>query len=68
MRSTVFEIVIHNQTVEINTKGFGHRVGMSQYGADAMAVQGADYIAILQHYYKDVEIVHMNEYGTDLNH
>lgn len=68
LRSTVFEIVIHNQTVEINTKGFGHRVGLSQYGADAMAVQGADYIAILQHYYKDVEIVHMNEYGTDLNH
>ena len=68
LRSTVFEIVIHNQTVEINTKGFGHRVGMSQYGADAMAVQGADYIAILQHYYKDVEIVHMNEYGADLNH
>ncbi len=37
--------------VEIKTRGYGHRVGMSQYGADAMAEAGSDYKAILTHYY-----------------
>lgn len=35
--------------------GYGHGVGMSQYGAQAMAESGADYRAILAHYYKGVE-------------
>ena len=37
--------------IEFTTKGKGHRVGMSQYGAQAMAQAGSDYAAILQHYY-----------------
>lgn len=68
LRSTVFEISVEDQTVRINTKGFGHRVGMSQYGADAMAVQGADYIAILKHYYKGVDVADLNEYGNAVYH
>ena len=32
-------------------KGYGHRVGMSQYGADAMALGGSSYAEILAHYY-----------------
>ena len=39
------------ETIRIDTYGFGHRVGMSQYGANAMAREGADYAAILTHYY-----------------
>ena len=35
----------------IETRGWGHRVGMSQYGADAMAVLGKTYEEILAHYY-----------------
>ncbi len=35
----------------ITTYGYGHRVGMSQYGADAMAVTGSTYDEILSHYY-----------------
>src|SRR5690606_28502026 len=37
--------------VELEVRGWGHGVGMSQYGADGMARQGHDYRAILQHYY-----------------
>lgn len=36
--------------------GFGHGIGVSQYGAKAMAESGYDYEEILQHYYQDVEI------------
>ncbi len=51
LRSTAFAIHIVSDTVTITTKGYGHRVGMSQYGAEAMAVQGASYEEILSHYY-----------------
>lgn len=51
LRSTVFTATVIGNHVIITTKGFGHRVGMSQYGADAMAVQGADYEEILAHYF-----------------
>ena len=51
LRSTAFAISPVGNTVTITTKGFGHRVGMSQYGAEAMAVQGKTYKEILAHYY-----------------
>ena len=51
LRSTAFVITNLEDSVIITTKGFGHRVGMSQYGADAMAVQGSNYTEILAHYY-----------------
>lgn len=38
-------------------KGYGHNVGMSQYGADYMARQGADFKEILEHYYTGVKVV-----------
>lgn len=57
LRSTAFVISIVGSTVTITTKGYGHRVGMSQYGADAMAVQGNTYDQILSHYYKGTELV-----------
>jgi len=40
----------------ITTKGYGHRVGMSQYGANAMAVAGSTYQEILAHYYPGTEL------------
>ena len=51
LRSTAFSITTLHDTVVITTKGFGHRVGMSQYGAQAMALSGANYEEILAHYY-----------------
>jgi stage II sporulation protein D len=37
-------------------KGFGHSVGMSQWGAQGMALRGSDYEQILKHYYKGIEL------------
>ena len=58
LRSTAFVLTAIGDTVTITTKGFGHRVGMSQYGADAMAVSGCDFEEILSHYYKDTVLEH----------
>ncbi len=57
LRSTVFVISIVGKTVTVTTKGYGHRVGMSQYGADAMAVQGKTYPEILAHYYQNTQMI-----------
>lgn len=51
LRSTSMEISVANGIVTVVTRGFGHRVGMSQYGADAMAASGCTYPQILNHYY-----------------
>lgn len=56
LKSTSMQIDVDGEIVRITTKGKGHRVGMSQYGADAMAKNGADYKEILYHYYNDTEI------------
>ncbi len=52
LRSTAFVITAVGDSITITTKGFGHRVGMSQYGAEAMAIEGKDYKSILEHYYQ----------------
>ena len=49
--STAFSVTSVGGVIEIVTRGFGHRVGMSQYGAEAMAVGGSSYREILAHYY-----------------
>ncbi len=56
LRSTAFTITQSGSTITITTKGYGHRVGMSQYGADAMAVTGKGYQEILSHYYRGTEL------------
>ena len=51
LRSTAFTITVQENMIQVETLGYGHRVGMSQYGADAMAAAGSDYQQILSHYY-----------------
>lgn len=51
LRSTAFLVIVKEDTILFETKGYGHRVGMSQYGADAMASEGYPYDQILLHYY-----------------
>ena len=41
----------------VKGQGYGHGVGMSQWGAHGLAEQGADFRAILQHYYRGAEVV-----------
>ncbi len=60
LNSANFTITI-DDSVLIRTTGYGHGVGMSQYGARAMALEGADYREILSHYYTGVEIERMEQ-------
>lgn len=56
LKSTDFTITVDNDIVSILTYGFGHGVGMSQYGALGMANSGYTYQDILTHYYPNTEI------------
>lgn len=51
LRSADFDISINGNNANITTRGFGHGVGMSQYGANGMANAGYGYQNILSHYY-----------------
>lgn len=57
LRSTDLRAFTLGGRVYFSTQGYGHGVGMSQYGADAMARSGADYKEILVHYYPTGEIM-----------
>ncbi|MGD1865763.1 MAG: SpoIID/LytB domain-containing protein [Phormidesmis sp.] len=56
LRSTRFEIEIADSQVIVNGSGFGHGVGMSQWGARSLAEQGWSFEQILQHYYQSTAI------------
>lgn len=56
LRSSYFSITQEGDIVKVTTKGYGHGVGMSQYGALAMAKKGYPYDEILKYYYQGVEI------------
>lgn len=56
LKSSTFEISHADGGFTFSVKGYGHGVGMSQYGADYMAKQGFDFKKILSHYYSGVEI------------
>jgi stage II sporulation protein D len=56
LRSTIATISVADGNISIDTKGYGHRVGMSQHGANVMAKQEIEYRDILKYYYTDVEI------------
>ena len=56
LRSTAFSLDWADGVFQFTVTGFGHGVGMSQYGANVMADRGADYRAILAHYYPGTEL------------
>ncbi|MBE6152459.1 MAG: stage II sporulation protein D [Firmicutes bacterium] len=56
LRSTDFDIEINNDVMTIITRGYGHGVGMSQYGANEMAKKGYNYQGIINHYYNGVKL------------
>ena len=59
LRSTAFSVSVDGKTITVTTRGFGHRVGMSQYGAQAMARTGSSCAEILAHYYTGAELVRL---------
>lgn len=56
LRSSDFDLEILDDTVNITTRGYGHGVGLSQYGANEMAKNGYNYEEIVKYYYKGVNI------------
>ncbi|MEA4816663.1 MAG: stage II sporulation protein D [Lachnospiraceae bacterium] len=61
LRSAAFTIRQDGENVIFTTKGYGHGAGMSQYGANFMALSGAKYEEILIHYYTGVSIKNIND-------
>ena len=59
LRSTKFIWKIDEGQLSITTTGYGHGVGMCQYGAKGLALEGKNYKEILTHYYTGVKIVEM---------
>ena len=55
-RSTSFEYKKTADGWEFTVHGYGHGVGMSQYGANQMAIDGSTYDQILKHYYTGITI------------
>lgn len=56
LRSACFTWEVQDGELVFFVTGFGHGVGMSQYGANRMAREGADYVEILTHYYTGVSV------------
>ena len=63
LRSTAFSVSVTDDVITITTRGYGHRVGMSQYGAEAMALDGKSYTQILAHYYVGTQLQEFVDIG-----
>lgn len=61
LRSSDFELEKKDNHLIFTTKGYGHGIGMSQYGANGMAQEGKDYKTILHYYYQGVEVDTVSE-------
>ncbi|KJS15142.1 MAG: stage II sporulation protein SpoIID [Peptococcaceae bacterium BRH_c4b] len=57
LRSTNFRLLPGPGGLTVETVGYGHGVGMCQYGVKGLALKGRDYREILKHYYTGVEII-----------
>lgn len=56
LKSTDFTMTRDGQNIIVTTRGYGHGVGMSQYGANGMAAEGKTYEDIVKYYYKGVAV------------
>ena len=66
LRSACFTVAVRGDGFVFTTHGYGHNVGMSQYGANEMARSGADCAGILAHYYPGTELRRGAPAGIDL--
>jgi stage II sporulation protein D len=56
LKSSNFKIIFNLKNIQVVSVGYGHGVGMSQWGASIMAKEGYNYEEILTHYYLGVKI------------
>lgn len=61
LRSAYFRVEAGEEDVVFSVTGYGHGVGLSQYGANAMARAGSGWDEILTHYYTGVELENLGE-------
>lgn len=61
INSSNFYIEHYNDNARIICTGVGHGIGLSQYGANAMAQEGSSYEQILHHYYRNIDIVDLSK-------
>ena len=54
--STFFDVSLNRQIIEIKGKGFGHGVGMCQWGAISLSRKGWEYKEIIEHYFPGIKI------------
>lgn len=66
LKSSDFDWERQGNQITITTKGYGHGVGMSQYGANGMAQEGKNYEQIVKYYYKGVAIQPSNKWLNTL--
>lgn len=62
LNSSSFTWKITKDQVIFQTLGYGHGVGMSQYGANGMAKEGKNFEEIIKHYYTDVELINISQW------
>ena len=60
LKSTLFTISNNQGTFTIEGRGYGHGIGLSQWGSHYLATQGIPYYQILSHYYKDAQLTTLN--------
>ena len=60
LKSTLFTISNNRGTFTIQGRGYGHGIGLSQWGSHYLATQGIPYYQILSHYYKDAQLTTLN--------
>jgi stage II sporulation protein D len=68
LKSTLFTIKVEDDQVTFDGKGYGHGVGLCQFGANGLASSPCNYTfdRILKHYYKDIELVQVSS-ASELN-
>ncbi|WP_078543450.1 stage II sporulation protein D [Litchfieldia alkalitelluris] len=66
LRSTDFTLKREGNQIVVTTKGYGHGVGMSQYGANGMAKEGHNYKDIIAYYYKGVDVTSADSFLTQI--
>ncbi len=65
LRSAAFDVSYKEGTFTFNVKGYGHGVGMSQYGAKYLASTGSNFVEILSHYYTGCKMKKAAKGGAD---
>jgi stage II sporulation protein D len=61
LRSTLFRVATDGDNLRIKGRGFGHGLGLSQWGAYYLAQQGVNYHQILAHYYQSANLIKLKQ-------